>query len=470
MPIFGKAGFLHRLRRRPSESVKSHGLSAARLLALIYLAICLPTIVFLVLFRQPLGNPDELSHVWRAYQISKGVLLTEEALPGMYPKGMVEERWGTLNSGVHRRRFESLKTALPVFEAYDWSGKESLKRFNSSVYFPAAFIPQSVGLTISRGLGLNLVGSLQVASALNAIVCLLIIAWAIYLADKGRYLVALVGALPMTLHQMASASPDGLLIAASLLMFSLTTRSIARSTVSLPVLLGLAGLGAVTAATKLPYLMVGLAAMIALWRTDRDARRRTLLYALGCIVMVGVPLLWTKLSNAGVVKYSMVIDTDPGDQLAFLLANPLQIPGIAFSTLSVLWHHYLLQMIGVLGWMDAPLPRAAYVVLGAGLIATFALEGFQVQPFLRWLFLAGSALACALIFLSLYMIWTPLGSPGPILGVQGRYFLPILPFLLFLVPASKFLSTDKVKLSIFAACGVVGGIATVTTMIGRYYG
>jgi hypothetical protein len=37
----------------------------------------------LVFFRQPLSNPDELSHASRAYQISNGVLLTEEAVPGL---------------------------------------------------------------------------------------------------------------------------------------------------------------------------------------------------------------------------------------------------------------------------------------------------------------------------------------------------------------------------------------------------
>ena len=185
--------------------------------------------------------------------------------------------------------------------------------------------------------------------------------------------------------------------------------------------------------------------------------------------MVGVPLLWTKLSYAGVVKYSMVIDTDPGDQLAFLLANPLQIPGIAFSTLSVLWHHYLLQMIGVLGWMDAPLPRAAYVVLGAGLmnIRPGGLPG-AAAPTL--------ALPCRICPGMCADLPEPLHDLDASwlarshLGRSRALFLSILPFLLFLVPASKFLSMDKVKLSIFAACGVVGGIATVTTMIGRYYG
>ena len=38
-----------------------------------------------------------------------------------------------------------------------------------------------------------------------------------------------------------------------------------------------------------------------------------------------------------------------------------------------------------------------------------------------------------LIFLSLYVTWTPVGMDR-IDGVQGRYFIPLLPMLLFVLP------------------------------------
>jgi uncharacterized membrane protein len=42
-------------------------------------------------------------------------------------------------------------------------------------------------------------------------------------------------------------------------------------------------------------------------------------------------------------------------------------------------------------------------------------------------------LSCLLIIESQYLIWTPVGL-GTVLGVTGRYFLPILPLAAFLVP------------------------------------
>ncbi len=440
-----------------------------RFLPLLYLAICIPTVLFLVFFRQPLGNPDEVSHVARAYQLSHGVLLTDDAAPGSRPRGRVDEGLMRLGSEVSKRRFESLDTALPVFQNFDWTDAERLTSFNSAVYFPVAFIPQAVALKIARKLDFRLLQSLQLASILNAAVCLLLVSLAIHLAAEGKYFIALVGALPMTLHQFASSSPDGILIAGSLLMFSLTITSLVRSKVTLPTLIGVAALGALTAATKLPYLPMALAALSILWWIEWQSSKKRLRYLIACTAVIGISLLWTGISNAGSVRHSSRIQIDSGAQIAFLLSHPLEIPVIAFSTLYTHLPSYLSQIIGVLGWLDAPLPRAAYFILGFGLAVILAIEGMPVKPLLRWIVLAGFAASVAMIFVSLYLIWTPLGSRGPIEGVQGRYFLPILPFLVFLIPKPKHLTSEGLKLSIFTLCGLVGGVATVATIIKRYY-
>ena len=124
--------------------------SFPRFLPLLYLAICIPTILFLAFYRQPLSNPDELSHISRAYQLSQGVILTEEAVPGEHPKGMVDKALFQLNGQVIKRRYKSLRTALPVFQTYGWTGEKVLRRFNSSVYFPAVFVPQALGLKVAQ--------------------------------------------------------------------------------------------------------------------------------------------------------------------------------------------------------------------------------------------------------------------------------------------------------------------------------
>ncbi len=383
---------------------------------------------------------------------------------------MVDDAWFQLGMQVGKRRFESLKTAMPVFKDFRWSGTEAFRRFNSSVYFPVVFIPQAVGLKIAQALDLRLVQSLQLASMLNAVTCLLAIALAIHVAVAGKYVIAVIGTLPMTLHQLASVSLDGLVIAGSLLMFSLVSTALMRRQVSSPALFGVTALGALMAATKLPYAAIALSTLATLWWTEPRSDRKPLKYALACAALISITALWISISNAGAVRHSSRIQTSPGDQLAFLLSHPLEIPGLAFSTLAAHSHEYLAQIIGVLGWLDAPLPLVAYVALGLGLAAVLVMDGVRAQPLVRWTILAGLTVSVALIFVSLYLIWNPLGSSGPIEGVQGRYFLPLLPFLACVLPKPQHPASDNLKPLIFAICGVVSSLATVATIIERYYG
>ena len=231
----------------------------------------------------------------------------------------------------------------------------------------------------------------------------------------------------MSLHEFSSASPDAILIAASLLMVALVITARAKSKVSLPALIAVVLAGTLIAATKPPYLPLALAALAALWWAGPRPAKVNLMFAAALIVMVSVPVLWLKLSNAGTVNYNAQFQTDAAAQSAFLLSHPFAVAELAFSTLRILGKAYWVQMIGILGWQDAPLHPAAVSILGFGLIAILALDGTSAKP-LRWVFLVAGAASVALVFASLYVAWNSLFSRGPILGVQGRYFLPILPF------------------------------------------
>jgi hypothetical protein len=126
----------------------------------------------------------------------------------------------------------------------------------------------------------------------------------------------------------------------------------------------------------------------------------------------------------------------------------------AISGQSRLWWESLL---GTLGWLTVRLPRWVYIGLTASLVLLAIVGAFQhplergrasntatpgqsrepaptLLP-LTWTIAAAGVivLSCLLIIESQYLIWTPVGL-GTVLGVTGRYFLPILPLAAFLVP------------------------------------
>ncbi|RUT27023.1 hypothetical protein C0V97_02025 [Asaia sp. W19] len=94
-------------------------------------------------------------------------------------------------------------------------------------------------------------------------------------------------------------------------------------------------------------------------------------------------------------------------------------------------------MIGVLGWIDVVLPAWFYDLTALVLIAVLVSgwrAGLDARSLLNssfiTLILAGSIF---LIFLLEYITFTPVGADY-VFGVQGRYFIPLLPFMVFLMP------------------------------------
>jgi hypothetical protein len=71
-----------------------------------------------------------------------------------------------------------------------------------------------------------------------------------------------------------------------------------------------------------------------------------------------------------------------------------------------------------------------------------ALVASPRTPGARWFTSPAAAAAVLssieLIFVALYLTWTPVGADR-VDGIQGRYFIPLLPVLLFLLPGSGLL-------------------------------
>jgi uncharacterized membrane protein len=95
-------------------------------------------------------------------------------------------------------------------------------------------------------------------------------------------------------------------------------------------------------------------------------------------------------------------------------------------------------LVGVLGHLNIPLPGALYLIYPLALVAAALSDprdpGELSPP--RRIALVGIFLACAgCVFTMAYLGWNPLGAET-ISGVQGRYFVPVLPLLLLALPAA----------------------------------
>jgi uncharacterized membrane protein len=120
--------------------------------------------------------------------------------------------------------------------------------------------------------------------------------------------------------------------------------------------------------------------------------------------------------------------TSPGIQARILLSHPGRLLTLPLATLLADWHNKLGEMVGVVGALNVQLPQFIWTLGYAALIA--GLLGLGRDPANARLKYAIPicAVTILLIYDAQYMSWTHVGD-ALVAGVQGRYFLELLPFL-----------------------------------------
>jgi uncharacterized membrane protein len=133
-----------------------------------------------------------------------------------------------------------------------------------------------------------------------------------------------------------------------------------------------------------------------------------------------------------------------------------------------------MQTMGIFGWLDAPMGYFPYYVL----VFVLGLVFFQVMrddvkvvnlyPIFFVFATVVATIAC--LFLSLYIVWTPVGAKE-VLGLQGRYFIGLLPFTILAVSQLALIVGQRrllnVMLLVLAVILVYNMYRTIDL---RYYG
>lgn len=437
---------------------------------LVFAAICVATLLF-ALITPPFQSPDENQHYMKALQIAQGHVLAEQrgqevgaALPndalGLYAHDFPEEKPG------EPTRFD------PGMFAPSWHADESrpgtgFGNFpNIANYSPTMYAPQALGIAIGAELGLPRIGGFYVGRLINLVVSLILLAAALRLMPFGRMAMLGIAALPTFSAQIGSNSPDAIINGLGFLGLALSLRfgyGVAGKQKATAIFL-VTPLLALAKGVYLPLMAAGLR-----WPQGRGGRRPWLLIgamALGALIFI----LWMRANGGTQALYSIVsrktgesVMTAPlADQLGTIVGDPIGYVKILISSMIERGPVYALQIVGRFGWNTILLPLLAYplaiLMLGAAIL-NGAGERYGLIQRLWWLAVAAG---CAvLVETACYLVGTPYGADY-IQGVQGRYFLPLLPLVLMaFMPAHAIRRAD----SIFAASALLLlGIALVTAL------
>ena len=426
----------------------------------------------------PLSAPDEVSHYISAYELSNRFL----GLPGTDEDGYIyiraEDDWVEDVNQEFRDWKEKSKQESLNGENGETDGRKPIilgQTLKEGTYVaihdggvageqtglrvsrqpsvrttPLAYVPQALGFTLARILGLNSIALLYLGRFFNLLLFAAVGALTIKRLPFGKNVFFGVSILPMSLHLAASLSYDVVILAFTG-YFTAVCLDLAykAETVKVPDVIALAVVMAVMGPCKMVYgAIAGFCLLIPVkkfgnwgkWTVSAAAVLGSFLAAMA-VVNLRTVAMYTQESDSYVAWAE-----EAGYSFAELIHQPVRVLQLFYNTVAWQGESLYSGMLGEsLGNRDAVLntPYVVILMLTACLVL-LALKKPGEEIFMKikerlWIWFICLVIFAALMF-SMLLAWTPKSS-NMVQGVQGRYMLPLLPVFLLTLKNQKVVRT-----------------------------
>lgn len=392
---------------------------------LFYLLAGIPYLILTGPFR----SPDERNHFLRSYEVSE-FRLYPFRISGGYPGDNLPSSLSRLSEALGDHADHHIQPAQ-INQARSLAlvpEEREFAEFSTAVYSPLAYVPSAVSIVAGRALGAGPLALVCFARCGNLLVGAWLIALAMSYAGFARSAALIVALFPMTLAQVASVSADAMSYGISFLWIAMVLaiavdRKVGVSWKRIAVLVCLS---LALSQLRPPYPLLGL--LVFLIPVRRFGGK---VFFLVCAAIIAGSLLpavaWNAASAGLYVKPLVEQNIEPAGQVKWVTKNPGPFLHRLKQDLKMRGLEYWEQLVGRLGWLNIRLP--SWII--AGFAAALAVSLFlspRDSPSPRWwqrVALAVAILSGALaIEFMLYLTFNPVGSVF-ILGVQGRYFIPL---------------------------------------------
>jgi uncharacterized membrane protein len=379
------------------------------------------------LLTPPLQVPDENRHLNRSYMISRGDLRATrraELVGNPIPWSLLSMRHRLAREGtsVAERWRAEFGVALQP-EAQVFTGIPSL-------YSPLPYLPQAAAIALLAAFEPPPIVLCYAARLANLAVWIALIHAALGIAASHRWSLALLALTPMSLFMAASSSADVVTNGLAFLWVAVVFRRRADAApLSARDAVGVWMLASALGLCKPVYWV--LAALLFTWPSSifGGSRRRigVLLAILGGSLLPA--LVWFGMTSH--FEGPNPVFADPAAQTALLLSDPAVFASVLLESVRIEALRWLQQFVGVLGWLDTPLPGLVYGVIPVVLCGV-ALSEAEPPGGIGWRvrsLLLAIPLGCWLVvMLYAFVNWTAPGE-GAVRSFQGRYLIPLAPLL-----------------------------------------
>lgn len=389
-----------------------------------------------------LRSYDEHAHFWRAYEISTGNFVTSpnQSLPKSIYDLVIDE-----NGLYHiENNTYSYKDVLSHI-------KDKLNPENSAYISPGtvtslsmfSYIPQAIGILIGRLFKLNPYIIAILGRITNLIYYLSVIYFAIKLMPKEKWknILIVCALLPMSMVIAASLSPDAIIISTMYLAIAYVLHlKYDKEKIGIKETIIFGILCLIPTMCKVVYIFLTILFFTIPKEKFKNTKCRIIYFAIiMCIILIPY-LVWNKIPK----PEEVAIRTNQTEQIYFTLSDPLRDLGTGGKTLYKYLigsdsSNYIFTMIG--GWFTPYTIDCVFLLIL--LFVTFYENkedannhSINLSKKDKFIILIICSLVILMIFAGLYVGFTR-ACYTIVEGVQGRYFLPILPLLLILIETNK---------------------------------
>lgn len=419
----------------------------------VYLAIIFGLIIMVL--TPPFQAPDENNHFKKAYVISKGNIFPEEqdGKAGFYlPKEMVqyiEEQNSKAGDFEEKFEFKDLymKERLPA----GYSGTQ-FYNFSTASQNPLGHCVQAAGISVGQIFAHildvkdpSVVYQLYFARVFNLLFYVVVIAISIKLTPILKKTFAMIALMPMALFQAATVSYDPVLIAlaffATAIIFDIAfNREVSQVRFRHLIILG--GIAYVFYAVKIVY--VPLLFLLFIIPKEKWGNKKAAIKKIG-VLAIAFAFLFL-VFKVMTPHLELVTQDNSGalahEQMIYVIQHPIGYLKIFFHTLNHTRQFLISTTIGTFGLIDTNLYcvflGSYLVILPVVGISEISLDSKHVRLMDRLTVFVSTCAPIFGMFLAMYLLWTSTREgfgvgASEITGVQGRYFIPVMPaiFLFF---------------------------------------
>ena len=435
----------------------------------VFTILCLGVIYNFVL--TPYMTPDESYHIDMSYRHSNTLLGIESAGE---------------NKCYKRQDDTELEfTSSPSLENYKiiYDGLFSMAENDTLVEAEATstteapmiiYLPAVLGMTLARLLHLGTVPMLLLGRWFSLLGFTILTYFGMKKLPFGKTALFLLAVLPMNLQQCTSFSYDAVITGVSFLYICwCVSLAFGEKQVKATDMLGLGILGIILVYGK-SGVYLPLALLIFLIPAARFGGKRVRnLCVLGLFLL---PVLCFLNQNTATVSYiattteataTVGSSTTAGYTIGYFLSQPLELVRMLANTLSDKTAFYLESLVGQkMGWVEIDISEVISMLFWLLLILASLKtkeEPMYIRTGQKWWIVFVCAVCAGLILAGMLLTWTPRGHVS-IEGVQGRYFIPLMPALL-LVLRNPRLTWDRCAQRGLIYAGFIGQILAVMYLI-----